>query len=158
MKKAILAIVIIGVCCLSASAQTKRKLSVNDYFRMQEISDPQLSPDRQWVAFSMYIHDAKKDDWNQDIYMVPFQGGDVVRVTSNEKDDLFPRWSPDDKYLGFLSKRKGRKQVFLLPRSGGEAMQLTDFKGGVSAFSWSPDSKKLALVVNDPDPDAKNDE
>ena len=72
-----------------------------------------------------------------------------------------PRWSPDNKYLAFLTARgdetqkKQGGQVWLLNRVGGEAQELTNVKGGVSDFAWSPDAKRLVLVVKDPDP---NDE
>jgi dipeptidyl aminopeptidase/acylaminoacyl peptidase len=75
-------------------------------------------------------------------------------VTSNPKSESRPRFSPDGKWLAFLSAREGKRtQVWLLPRSGGEAVKLTGFKTGVSDIVWSPDSKRLALVMKDADPD-----
>jgi len=77
-----------------------------------------------------------------------------VRVTSSPKSESRPRFSPDGKWLAFLSAREGKRtQVWLLPRCGGEAVKLTDFKTGVSDIVWSPDSKRLALVMKDVNPD-----
>src|SRR4029453_11542959 len=63
-------------------------------------------------------------------------------------------WSPDGKYLAFLSSRQGAKgaQIWLMNRAGGEAVKLTEVKGGISDYAWSPDSKRFILVVQDPDP------
>jgi dipeptidyl aminopeptidase/acylaminoacyl peptidase len=75
-------------------------------------------------------------------------------VTSSPKSESRPRFSPDGKWLAFLSAREGKRtQVWLLPRCGGEAVKLTGFKTGVSDIVWSPDSKHLALVMKDADPD-----
>src|SRR4029453_1525163 len=63
-------------------------------------------------------------------------------------------WSPDGKYLAFLSSRQGAKkaQIWMMNRAGGEAVKLTHVKGGISDYAWSPDSKRFILVVQDPDP------
>src|SRR5262249_5584913 len=89
--------------------------------------------------------------------MAPSAGGAPVRLTSSKKPETSPRWSPDGRYIAFLSGRDGKKtQVYLLDRRGGDAQQLTDYKTGASAIAWSPDSTKLALLVSDPDPDDPN--
>jgi len=136
----------------------KRNLTVDDVLAIQDVHDPQVSPDGKWIAFVVDVYDKKADDWNSDIFMVPFGGGEPIRLSASEKDDTSPRWSPDNKWLAFKSKRGKKEQVYLLNRNGGDAIQLTDVKQGVEDFSWSPDSKKLALVIKDPDPDANYDE
>jgi dipeptidyl aminopeptidase/acylaminoacyl peptidase len=83
-----------------------------------------------------------------------------VRLTSSPESETRPRFSPDGRYLSFLSSRGGKPdqegaQVFLLERAGGEAQRLTEVEGGVSDYTWSPDGRKLALVVDDPDPEVK---
>jgi dipeptidyl aminopeptidase/acylaminoacyl peptidase len=143
----------------SGPAAEKRALRIDDLFALREVGDPQLHPDGTQVAFTVRSLDLKKDKRDTDIYLVPVAGGTAQRLTTSPKAETTPRWSPDGKYLAFLSGREGKKnQVYLLPRGGGEASKLTDFKGGVSDLAWSPDSKRLALVVSDPDPDAKDDD
>lgn len=132
--------------------ESKRNLASDDRFALKELSQPQLSPDAKWIAYVVKSFHLKDDKTNNDIYMVSVSGGDPIQLTSDEKDDNHPRWSPDNRYLAFLSGRKKKSQVYLLNRNGGEALQLTDIKQGVSDFAWSPDSKKLALILTDPDP------
>ncbi len=86
--------------------------------------------------------------------MVSWDGREHVQLTSTPDSESRPRWSPDGKFLSFVSSRQDSKaaQVWLLNRSGGEAVRLTDVKGGVTDYAWSPDSRRLALVVADPDP------
>jgi dipeptidyl aminopeptidase/acylaminoacyl peptidase len=137
-----------------AWAQAKRPLDVDDLFNVREVRDPQRSPDGKWVAYTVTraIKDTDKND--TDVWMVSWDGQQQIQVTSTPEGESMPRWSPDNRYLGFVSSRQGAKdgQVWLLNRAGGEAVKLTDVKGGVSDYAWAPDSKRLVLVVNVPDP------
>jgi dipeptidyl aminopeptidase/acylaminoacyl peptidase len=85
---------------------------------------------------------------------VSWDGAQQVQLTFTPDSESRPRWSPDGRYLSFVSSRQEAKggQVWLLNRLGGEALKVTDVKGGVSDYAWSPDSTRLVLVVNDPDP------
>jgi dipeptidyl aminopeptidase/acylaminoacyl peptidase len=135
-------------------AQTRRPLRPDDIFELKTVSDPRISPDGAWVAYTVTSLDRKEDTSDTDIYMVaPDAAGAPVRLTSSKKREHSPRWSPDGRYLAFLSARDGKKdQVYLLDRRGGDALMITEYKTGVSSFAWSPDSTRLALVVPDPDP------
>ena len=63
-------------------------------------------------------------------------------------------WSPDGKFLAFLSARNdGKTQVWLLNRLGGEAEKLTDTAQDVDSFRWSPDARRMLLVLRDPSPE-----
>lgn len=137
-------------------AQQTRLLRVDDIFALNNVGDPRISPDGAWVAYTVSQIDAKEDSSDTDIYMVSTSGtGDPIRVTTSQKPETSPRWSPDGRYLTFLSARDGKQtQVWLLDRRGGEAVKLTDYKASVSALAWAPDSRRLALVRSDIDPDA----
>ncbi len=61
-----------------------------------------------------------------------------------------PRWSPDGKYIAFLSARnESKEQVWLLNRLGGEAERLTYTPQDVDELAWSPDGSRLALLLRD---------
>jgi len=127
---------------------------LDDVYRLREVSDPQLSPDGAWVAYTVSLPDTSEDKTNSDVWMTSWDGARSVRLTSSKSSEGSPRWSPDGRYLTFLSDRDDARdvdQVWLLDRSGGEAEQITDLPGGVSDYAWSPDSKRLALIVSDPD-------
>jgi len=150
----VLTLALVAAPPLAAQQAPTRLLSVDDLFTLKNVGDPRVSPDGAWVAYTVRSLDLKEDTGDSDIWMVPFAGGEALRLTASKKGESSPRWSPDGRYLAFLSSREGKtSQVWLLPRQGGEAVKLTDFKGGVSSLEWSPDGKRLALVVSDPDPD-----
>ena len=144
---------------LVAGAQTaKRPYALDDLAKFKTVWDPQVSPDGEWIAYTVGSMDVEKDKRDSDVWMVSWDGTQTVQLTSSKDSESRPRWSPDGKYLAFTTSRgdedekKKGSQVWLLNRSGGEAQKLTDIKGGVDDFEWSPDSTRLVLVVSDPDP------
>ncbi|WP_217705723.1 S9 family peptidase [Peristeroidobacter soli] len=140
---------------MALAAAERRALTAEDINAVREVSDPQLSPDGQWVAYAVRTADPVKDKGNSHLWMSSWDGKQSVQLTNSEDSETTPRWSPDGKYLGFLTARgadEPPEQVWLLDRQGGEAKPLTGFNGDVVDFRWSPDGKKLALIVSDEDP------
>src|SRR5947209_5996033 len=136
------------------ASSTPRNITIDDYFQIRDVSQPELSPDGQWVAYSVRTRMLKEDKNEQRLWMVSTKGGDAIPLTAEGVSSSHPRWSPDGKYLVFLSARNGGKnQVWLLDRRGGEAQKLTDAAQGVNDFEWSPDSTRLVLILQDPKPE-----
>jgi dipeptidyl aminopeptidase/acylaminoacyl peptidase len=141
----------------SPSGSAPRPFDLDDVARLRGVSEPAISPDGGRVAYAVQTTDLKEDKHESHIWMTSWDGKETVRLTTSKSSDTSPRWSPDGRYLAFLSDREDDNEVsqlWLLPRSGGEAEKLTDVKGGIEDYGWSPDGKRLVLVVNDPDPEA----
>jgi dipeptidyl aminopeptidase/acylaminoacyl peptidase len=141
---------------LSQQSVTSRPIGIDDLFDFREAHDPQISPDGQFVAYTLSSTSLKKDKSQTRIFMLPMAGGDPVPMTVDGVSSDHPRWSPDGKFLAFLSERKDsegnelKSQVHLLNRLGGEAQRLTETVQEVEAFEWAPDSKRLVLILRDP--------
>src|SRR5215510_3017931 len=96
-----------------------------------------------------------------DVWMASWDGTQEIQLTFSAESASQPRWSPDNKFLSFVSSRQGAKdgQLWLLNRGGGEAVKVSEVKGGVAEYAWAPDGKRLVFVVSDAHPrDPKDDD
>src|SRR5688500_7692266 len=82
-----------------ASAQQKRPVRVDDFARIKNVGDPQVSPDGQWVAYTVSSIDLGKDRSDTDVWMVSWDGTTTLRLTSTPESESSPRWSPDGRYI-----------------------------------------------------------
>ncbi len=93
-----------------------------------------------------------------DIWTVSSNGGDARRLTSDEGMELFPKISPDGKWIAFSGEYAGNRQVFVMPSEGGVPKQLTWYnsvgvmppRGGFDnvVLDWTPDSKNILFRSN----------
>jgi dipeptidyl aminopeptidase/acylaminoacyl peptidase len=145
-------ILLILVIPLLASAQdSKSLLEIDDYFDLKMIGSPVVSPEGEWIAYSMETTDLEEDKSETRIWMVSADGGEPLPMTAKGYSAGDPQWSPDGKYLSFTASRDegDQTQVWVLDRRGGEARQLTDIEQGVSGYQWSPDGSRLLLLIRD---------
>lgn len=144
---------------LAAIAQ-QRSITIDDMHRVKTVGDPRCSPDAKWIAYTLATVDVAGDKRDSDVWMASVDGKENIRVTTSPEAETSPRWSPDGKYLSFLSSRPGKakgSQVWVIDRRGGEAQQFTDVKGRLTYYEWSPDSKKLALILREEEEDKKDE-
>ncbi len=141
----------VSPCFAQDNVPTRSPLQVEDLFRLGRVSEPQLSPDGAWVAYTVERDDVEDDEARSRVWMVPVDGGEAVALTAADQSSTQPRWSPDGRYIAFLSGRDEQPvQVWRLFRQGGEAEQVSDTPQDVEAFEWSPDSKRMLLLLQDP--------
>ena len=167
------------VCVISgfANAQAMPKLTLDDFFNWVETKDVKLSPDGNSALIA-----TDRPDWDQEIYRndiwlyrIPGAGatldaGTLVPLTQSGHDKD-PQWSPDGKWIAFLSDRKAatgkggaasgdddddakggkdETQIYLISPSGGEAFALTSGNEEVHAFAWAADSQAIYFATRAP--------
>src|SRR3984957_9616587 len=131
------------------AADAGRSLTPEDFYRVQEVSDPEVSPDGQWVAYVVTANDAQADEARSAIWMVSWDGSQRLALTAAADGTGKPKWSPDGRYLAFLSGTGGseKNQIMLRERRGGAAIQLARGGGDTGEYAWAPDSKRLVLTM-----------
>jgi dipeptidyl aminopeptidase/acylaminoacyl peptidase len=141
-----------------AQAQTKPGITAEDYFSFEFISDPQISPDGQWVAYTVATIDQKANRRVSRIWIASIDGTHPsVPFTSDTTSSTSPRWSPDGRFLAFLSAREGgRPQIWLLSRNGGEARRVSSLENGASNFEWSLDGARFVCLTRTGPPPSKS--
>jgi dipeptidyl aminopeptidase/acylaminoacyl peptidase len=146
-----LALLLVALTLPAQSA--KRPLRSEDIYRVRDVHDPQRSPDGKWVVYTVTSVDTARDRNTSDIWMVSWDGAEQRQLTNTPESESSPRWSPDGKWLSFLSSRDGGdgSQLWLFDRTGGEARRVSEVPGGIDDYAWSPDSRHLVFVVSDRD-------
>jgi dipeptidyl aminopeptidase/acylaminoacyl peptidase len=136
-----------------AAQAPKRSIRPDDIYRIRDVHDPDRSPDGKWVVYTLSTVDTAHDRNTSDIWMVSWDGTQQVQLTNTPESESSPRWSPDGKWISFLSSRQGGDgaQLWLFDRRGGEPSRVTNVPDGIDDYVWSPDSKRLVFVVSDPD-------
>ncbi|PWB73119.1 hypothetical protein C3F09_05570 [candidate division GN15 bacterium] len=140
---------------LRADEPTRRTITPEDMVNIRAVDDPKITPDGKFIAFTVTEPaDTNRpgSPGNADIWIVATDGkSSPRRFAFGPKQESTPRWSPDGKYLAFLSNRgqDDKTQVYIMPVSGGEADALTSMKEGVSLFQWNPDSRGVSILSSD---------
>jgi dipeptidyl aminopeptidase/acylaminoacyl peptidase len=152
MRKA--SLLLVGALLLappSVRTQSPRALALEDYLAIKNVAAVTVSPDGRHAAYVVREVHVDDDRRNASLWRVRVPDGQPERLTQTGSVSAVA-WSPDGKYLAFLSDRSDKTQVWVLPTAGGEAFRITNVKQGVEGYIWSPDSGTLALVIKDPDP------
>lgn len=138
-----------------AAQPDRRPLNADDINALHDVGSPQFSPDGDWVAYTVRTANLEKDKRTTHVWMASWDGKRQIQLTSSKESEHTPRWSPDGRYVSFVSARGGEDdpdQLWLMDRTGGEAQVVTSFKGDVLDYEWSPDGKRIVLTVMDEDP------
>ena len=130
-----------------AHAQETHPFNVQDLWEMDRISDPQLSPDGEWVVFGLSSLDREANRRPSDLWMVGVDGSGLRRLTTHPASEFNARWAPDGSAVYFLSSRSGSSQVWRIAMAGGEAQQATDLPLDVGSLALSPDGSRLAVSM-----------
>ncbi len=131
---------------LHAQAPKKRAITFQDLISIRRLSDPQISPDGKWVAYTVAIPNLETNRTSRDIWIVNVSGGEPRQLTHGGSDTR-PRWSRDGQKLAFISARvEGNQQVYWIDFKSDDATRLTSLSTGADNELWSPDGKTIAFV------------
>ncbi|MFT3761499.1 MAG: S9 family peptidase [Pseudoxanthomonas sp.] len=158
------ALAVCGVAAIALPLQAAEHVpTAAEVVDLKEVGDPRISPDGQWVAYTVETPQPGGVPNHRRIWRVDAGGkGAAVELPAPDgASDRMPRWSPDGDELAFLSTREfpgmqdhpsslARTQVWKIARDGGALQPVTASQGEVTSFSWSADGKQLAYLAIDP--------
>src|SRR6266568_1056948 len=177
IQKAAFVVAIVLACALIVRAQSKPKLTLDEFFNAVDFTALEISPDGNFVVIG-----AERADWDQQIFRSDLwlyhddgKGGSLIQLTQSGHDSE-PKWSPDGRWIAFLSERKPSTdkggdsgsdadsdsdsgsdskdepaaQIYLIWPNGGEAFPVTRGEEDVHTFSWSADSQTIYYATRQP--------
>jgi dipeptidyl aminopeptidase/acylaminoacyl peptidase len=126
----------------------KRPMTVDDLLSFKRSADPQISPDGRWIVFvQTTITDPAANQSQSNLWLARTDGSEPPRqLTTTDKKDRHPRWSPDGKWILFESNRSGSNQLWIISVDGGEAKQITKIASEAGTAIWSRDGRHIAFV------------
>jgi dipeptidyl aminopeptidase/acylaminoacyl peptidase len=161
------------LACLCAHAADKPKLTLDEFFNWVGVTAVKLSPDGHSIVIGTDRADWDKNIFRDDLWLYRDNGpgGESLTQLTQAGHDSAPQWSPDGRWIAFLSERKdtasdasGDKdkhkevaQLYLISVAGGEAFPVTEGEEKVHAFAWSPDSRSLYFTTRTPWTKAQKD-
>jgi len=142
-------ILVAFICFSFLNAQTSESPSFEDIISLRSFYNAVISPDGSNVVFESQATDWKENRYDRELWLsknsdTPFQ------LTNNLKgNSTGPKWSPDGKWIAYLSKRDEKTQIQAIRVEGGEAFQVTHTDSNIKDFEWSPDGQKIAFLQSE---------
>ncbi|HEY9127102.1 MAG TPA: S9 family peptidase [Acidobacteriaceae bacterium] len=139
--------------------------TIDQSLEMHNVSSPKISPDGRRVVYEQSRTDWERNSFETDLWIADVATGETHRLSMPEGSSRDAEWSPDGKWIAFLSSRpgqmkdspSGKTQLYVMPADGGEAYQATKLENGVEGFDWAPDSQHLAVSAEAPETKAMKD-
>lgn len=124
-----------------------RCLRSEDLFQLRLINEAQISPDGTRVCFVQKVFVPEENKYRSHLWIVPAIGGSSEPFTVGGQLDYAPSWSPNGRWIAFLSTRSKSVQIWVIPTDGGEARKVTSFKGIFGRPVWAPDGRQIAFTI-----------
>ena len=180
LHKIALVVLMLMSCALAMLAQSKPKLTLDEFFNSVSFPAVEISPDGNSVVIVTERADWDQQIFRSDLWLYHDDGkggssiGNLIQLTQSGHD-ADPKWSPDGRWIAFLSERKSSaekggdsdsdsdskdepaSQIYLISPNGGEAFPVTQGEEDVHSFSWSADSQTIYFSTRQPWTKAQKD-
>ncbi|MBT8205930.1 MAG: S9 family peptidase [Eudoraea sp.] len=143
-------LILLALCFwpIASSSQQQQKFSYLDIFELNYVSDPQISPDGEWIVYRRMGFDIMKDRAAGNLWMIRTDGRQHQKLTAREGSESSPRWSPDSERLAFVSSTEEGAEIYMYWKNTGKVAKISQLPFSPSALTWSPDGRQLAFSMN----------
>jgi len=164
MVQRVLALFFLLAGGVAAQAPASGVPSIEQSLSVKTVGAPRMAV-TGLIAYTVREANWEANAFETQIWIANPGSTDSYQLTRSKKSSSSPAWSPDGKWLAFLSDRPapaagkgdGRNQIYLIRPTGGEARLLTKVESGVQRFAWSPDGKSIAFLAGEPEDKASKD-
>ncbi|MCS7155536.1 MAG: prolyl oligopeptidase family serine peptidase [Bacteroidetes bacterium] len=145
----------LGSALAGWAQRTHKPWTIEDVIQQESITGFDISPDGRAVVWAKRYADPKKDRHVTDLYLTRLPEGGSVQLTRGGHDDAAARFSPDGRWIAFLSARRAEelkegRQIWLIRPDGGEPWPISNHEGGVRAFAWRDSLRIVFLAREEP--------
>ena len=161
----VLAAVVALFSCAGEGQTAAKAPTIDQSLEMYSVGSPKISPDGKRVIYEQTRTNWDANAFETDLWIADVATGERHQLTTTGHSCNPADWSPDGKWIAFVSDRpgvlakspQGKRQLWIMPADGGEAQQLTKMEKGVGGFDWAPDSRRIAFSAEAPEPKAMKD-
>jgi dipeptidyl aminopeptidase/acylaminoacyl peptidase len=121
------------------------RLTAMDEFQLQTATDPQISPDGKKIVYVRRFADPMTDKRYANLWTINADGTDHRPLTTGNRTDVSPRWSPDGARVAYLSDADGKQQLYIRWMDTGQTARITNLDQAPDAIAWSPDGKMISF-------------
>ncbi|MCK5441336.1 MAG: S9 family peptidase, partial [Maribacter sp.] len=136
------------LCSFFSGISQKKNLSYMDLFDLQYASDPQISPNGEWVVYRKMRMDVMKDKAEGNLWMLKTDGSNHQKLTSREEGESSPRWSPNGDRLAFVSNTDEGLEIYMYWVKSGKIARISQLPFSPGSLTWSPKGNQLAFTMN----------
>src|SRR5207302_429454 len=122
------AALILGSAPLLRAQEPSHILTAMDEFQIQTPTDPQISPDGKKIVYVRRFADAATDKRYSNLWIINADGTDHRPLTTGNRSDSSPRWSPDGTRIAFLSDADGKQQIYVRWMDTGQTARITNLE------------------------------
>jgi acylaminoacyl-peptidase len=127
--------------------EQSNKLTALDEFQIQTGTDPHISPDGKKIVYVRRFADPATDRRYANLWIINSDGSDHRPLTTGNRNDVSPRWSPDGNRLAYLSDADGKQQIYIRWMDSGQTARISNLEQAPDAINWSPDGKMLSFAA-----------
>jgi acylaminoacyl-peptidase len=135
-----------------------RTFQLSDVFGLEFAADPQIAPDGRRIVYVRNFMDIMTDKQRSNLWIINTDGSGHRPLTTGNRNDSSPRWSPTGDRLIYLSNSDDSTQIYCRWIETGDAAKLTNLTAAPQELVWSPDGRSIAfsmLLEQKPEPFVK---